>query len=402
MLKIGEAEIQAVARVIRRGELFRYGSGRSLDATECASFERELAQKMGSKHALVVTSGTAALICGLAGLGVGPGDEVIVPGYTFMATALAPLALGAVPVIAEIDESLTLDVKDAEAKISKRTRAIIPVHMMGLPANMGAVMRVARRHGVSVVEDACQADGGWYKGRRLGTIGDVGAYSFNFYKNITSGEGGALVTDDPVLHERALIFHDGGAAFRTHASQVGVPFFAGLNFRMSEILAAVLRVQLRRIDSLLRRTRCHRDRLADGLSKHPALRLIKHHDYDGGCATQLGLLFPAEEEARAFAARLREQGVGAVIPMDTDRHIYTNWQPVVERRGSYHPALDAFKRPENAGAQMNCTPDTCPRTLDILSRVVFLEIRPEWTAGEVRRRMRACLRAADNTRAVDG
>jgi len=391
MLEIGKAEAEAASRVITRGQLFRYGS----ELNECTKFERELAEKMGTKHALVVTSGTAALICALAGLEVGPGDEVILPAYTFMASALAPLALGAIPVIAEIDESLTLDPEDVEKKISSRTKVIMPVHMVGLPCDMRGIMRIARRHGVKVVEDACQADGGSYRGKRLGAIGDVGAFSFNYYKNITCGEGGAVITDDRVAYERALIFHDGGAAFRPGAAAIGVPFFAGFNFRMNEILAAVLRVQLRRIDGLLKRNRANKARFLAGVADHPRLRPIKHNDLEGECATVVGFLFADEPQARRFMAALSRHGVGSSTPIDSGRHVYRNWEPIMERRGSYHPALDAFRRPENKGAQMEYSPDMCPRTLDILARTVFLSIRPEWKAAEVRRRAKACCAAAD-------
>jgi dTDP-4-amino-4,6-dideoxygalactose transaminase len=391
MLEIGKAEAEAASRVITRGQLFRYGS----ELNECTKFERELAEKMGTKHALVVTSGTAALICALAGLEVGPGDEVILPAYTFMASALAPLALGAIPVIAEIDESLTLDPEDVEKKISSRTKVIMPVHMVGLPCDMRGIMRIARRHEVKVVEDACQADGGSYRGKRLGAIGDVGAFSFNYYKNITCGEGGAVITDDRVAYERALIFHDGGAAFRPGAAAIGVPFFAGFNFRMNEILAAVLRVQLRRIDGLLKRNRANKARFLAGVADHPRLRPIKHNDLEGECATVVGFLFADEPQARRFMAALSRHGVGSSTPIDSGRHVYRNWEPIMERRGSYHPALDAFRRPENKGAQMEYSPDMCPRTLDILARTVFLNIRPEWKAAEVRRRAKACCAAAD-------
>jgi len=391
MLEIGKAEAEAASRVITRGQLFRYGS----ELNECTKFERELAEKMGTKHALVVTSGTAALICALAGLEVGPGDEVILPAYTFMASALAPLALGAIPVIAEIDESLTLDPEDVEKKISSRTKVIMPVHMVGLPCDMRGIMRIARRHEVKVVEDACQADGGSYRGKRLGAIGDVGAFSFNYYKNITCGEGGAVITDDRVAYERALIFHDGGAAFRPGAAAIGVPFFAGFNFRMNEILAAVLRVQLRRIDGLLKRNRANKARFLAGVADHPRLRPIKHNDLEGECATVVGFLFADEPQARRFMAALSRHGVGSSTPIDSGRHVYSNWEPIMERRGSYHPALDAFRRPENKGAQMEYSPDMCPRTLDILARTVFLNIRPEWKAAEVRRRAKACCAAAD-------
>jgi len=395
MLKIGEAEARAAARVIRSGELFRYGDAQPNYLGECAKFERELATKMGTKYALVVTSGTAALICGLVGLEVGPGDEVIVPGYTFMATALAPLALGAVPVLAEIDESLTMDPEDLEAKITDRTKAIIPVHMLGLPADMDATMRLARRHNVAVLEDACQADGGSYKGRRLGSIGDAGTFSFNYYKNVTCGEGGAIITGDRAAYERAWIHHDGGATFRAQAGDISVPFFAGWNFRMNEILGAVLRVQLRRIDGLLQKTRTHKRRLIEGLADHPRLRFFKHNDHEGGCGTTLGFLFEDEETARAFVTGLESEGVEASMLIDSGRHVYSNWEPLMQLRGSYHPSLDAFRRPENAASQARYTPDMCPRTLDILSRAVVLSIQPEWRAADVRKRVRACRKAAD-------
>lgn len=395
MLKIGEAEAQAAARVIRSGHLFRYGDASAGHFNECAKFEAELAKKTGTKYALVVTSGTAALICGLVGLEVGPGDEVILPGYTFMASALAVLALGAVPVIAEIDESLMLDPKDVEKKISKRTKAIMPVHMVGLPANMNAIMRVARRHGVKVLEDACQADGGSYKGKRLGSIGNVGGFSFNFYKNVTSGEGGAVVTSDRVAYERAVIHHDGGSLFREHAAKLGVQFFAAWNFRMNEILGAVLRVQLRRVDGLMKRMRAHKARLMAGIADHPGIRFIKYNDLEGECGTTMGLRFDDEKQARAFARALQKNGAWGSLPIDSGRHVYTNWEPVMGKRGSYHPALDAYRRPENKGAQMNYTPDMCPRTLEILARTVFIGIRPGWRVSDVRQRIKACRKAAD-------
>ncbi len=395
MLKIGEAEAQAAARVIRSGGLFRYGDGKEGHLSECAKFEQELAEKVGAKHTLVVTSGTAALICGLVGLEVGPGDEVIVPGYTFVASALAPLAVGAIPVIAEIDESLTLDPKDVEAKISRRTKVIMPVHMAGLPANMNRIMRVARRNGLKVLEDACQADGGSYKGRRLGSIGEVGAYSFNYFKNVTCGEGGAVVTNDRARYARALIHHDGGVGFWRPGEEIGARLFAGWNFRMNEILAAILRVQLRRIDGLLRRNRSHKARLMEALSEHPGIRFIKHNDLEGECATVLGFRFKEEKEARAFAAALSEEGEYGWLPIDTGRHVYTNWESIMEERGAYHPGLDAYRRPENRARKPRYRADMCPRTLEILSRTVFLDIRPEWKAADVRKRIRACLRAAD-------
>jgi dTDP-4-amino-4,6-dideoxygalactose transaminase len=227
MYIIGKEEIGAIKQVIESGQLFRYRGG---EGGETDKFEKEWSEKIGIKHTLAVTSGTAALICGMVGMGIGPGDEVIVPGYTFMSTALAPLAVGAVPIIAEIDESLTFDPKDLEKRITPRTKAVIPVHMVGLPCNMDAIMQIAKKHNLMVLEDACQSVGGSYKGKRLGSIGHAGVFSFNQYKTITCGEGGALVTNDGDIYDRALIHHDGGCVFRDHAAEIRPPFFAGWNF----------------------------------------------------------------------------------------------------------------------------------------------------------------------------
>ncbi len=218
---------------------------------EVENLEAEWAALIGVRYAVCMSGGTPALISALVGLEIGPGDEVIVPGYTFMASALAVLAVGAIPVIAEVDETLSLDPEDVERKVGPYTRAVMPVHMVGRPANLAGILTAAKANGMKVVEDACQADGGSYRGRRLGSWGDVGAFSFNYYKIITAGEGGAVVTNDRTVAERAMIHHDGGIAFRDSAAGLAAPIFIGQQYRMSEIVGAVLRVQLRRLDGIL-------------------------------------------------------------------------------------------------------------------------------------------------------
>lgn len=319
---------------------------------------------------------------------------MIVPGYTFMASAIAVLAVGAIPIVAEVDGSLTIDPADMERKIGPRTKAAMPVHMCGLPCNMDAVMDAAARHRLSVMEDLCQADGGSYKGKRLGTIGHAGGMSFNFYKIMTSGEGGAVVTSDRVAYERALIHHDGGCVFRPHAEEVGVAFFAGTNFRTNEIMAAILRVQLSRLDEMLGRMRAQKRRFAEKLSGHPKLRFIPHHDLDGDCGTTVFFQFDAEEPARAFAKALGEEGIGGSLPIDSGRHVYCNWEPVMARRGSHHAFLDPFRMPENRGCRMDYAKDMCPQTLDVLARTVGTGIHPDWDDAEVDRRIGICERAA--------
>ncbi len=395
MLEVGRDEAKAAARVIESGDLFRYADPKSGHPNECAKFERELARKIGVEHSLLVTSGTAALVCALAGMGVGPGDEVIVPAYTFIASPLAPLTLGALPVITEVDESLTLDPKDVQAKISRRTKIIMPVHMVGLPANMNAIMRIARKHNIEVLEDAAQSFGGKYRGRWLGTIGHVGAYSFNYFKNITAGEGGAVVTNDDGVFMRALMHHDGGLAFWPHGKPFDMPVFAGWNYRANEIQGAMLRVQLRKISRLLRRTRAQKARIMKTVAEHPKLRPVSYNDPEGDCSTIAGLRFRDEEQARTFMAKLAQDGQGSWTPIDSGRHVYSNWEAIMAKRGSYHPALDAFRRPENSKSKARYEPDMCPKTLEILSRTVFLDIRPQTTAGQQRKRLRAIAKAAD-------
>lgn len=371
MYIIGEEEVQAVRRVIQSGQLFRYRGG---EGGESDKFEAEWSQKIGVQHALAVTSGTAALICGLVGMGVGPGDQVIVPGYTFMATALAPLAVGAMPVIAEVDESLTIDLADVERKITPRTKVIIPVHMVGLPCNMDAVMDIAERHNLKVLEDACQADGGMYGGRRLGSIGHAGAFSFNHYKIITCGEGGAMVTNDQTIYERALIFHDGGSVFRDRPEALAVPFFAGMNFRINEILSAILRVQLSRLDGMLEAMLAEKRTLMQALAGAGDFTFNPIHDVEGDCGTTLALLFDAPDKVRTFLARLGERGVSASTPIDSGRHVYTNWEPILEQRGAHHPGLDAYRL---ANEPVTYDKAMCPGTLSVLERTVFLYTRPD-------------------------
>ena len=207
MFRIGKEEIEAVARAINSKDFFKInGSGQ-----EVLNFENEMKAYSGAEYCILMSSGFGALTSALIGLGIGPGDEVIVPAYTYIATALAVTAVGAIPVIVEADEALTIDVAEVEKKITKATKAVMPVHIQGFPCDMDALKSLCDKHGIAIVEDACQADGGTYKGRPLGTIGDAGALSFNYYKIISSGEGGALLTDRKEIFERALIYQDSSA-----------------------------------------------------------------------------------------------------------------------------------------------------------------------------------------------
>ena len=374
MFRMGQEEIDAVARVIRGKQFFKIND----DGRECLHFEEEWKQAFGSRYVLFMTSGFAALTAALIGLGVGPGDEVIVPAYTYIATALAVTAAGAVPVIADTDETLTLSVEAAAAKITPHTKALLPVHIQGFPCDMDGLCALAKQHGLFVVEDACQADGGTYRGKMLGTIGDAGAYSFNYYKVLSCGEGGLLCTDDRTVYERALIYHDASAVafFGDQLGDVSEPLFGGTEFRMSDIPGAIMRVQLRRLPGILQDLQSNKDALLRGIGDADVL---PSHDPRGGCATTLALRFGSETDCRAFL----EKCPGAWTPADTGKHIYTNWTQIMQKRGALHPSMDPFRMPENAGLQTDYTPDMCQKTLDLLSKTAYIAIDPDWDAEAI-------------------
>jgi dTDP-4-amino-4,6-dideoxygalactose transaminase len=274
-LEIGEEEKQEVLEVLERKYLFRY-YGPQEYPSKVRQFEVEFSQKVGSEHALAVNSCTSALISSLIAVGVGPGCEVIVPGYTFFASAAAIVSAKAIPVVAEVDATLTLDPDDFERKITPYTKAVIPVHMRGVPCNMDRIMEIARRHDIKVVEDVAQAVGGTYHGKYLGTFGDCGAYSFQYHKIITAGEGGMVVTDDWLTYQRAMGYHDTAACWRPERfgeERFAGELFCGVNYRMSELTGAMLLAQLH--GRAVERTRRNQRLILDGIcdvQRHPRPR----------------------------------------------------------------------------------------------------------------------------------
>jgi len=370
--EIGEEEIALVTEALRSKRLFRFG--RPACETYTGRLEAEFGALTGSKHAMAVNSGTSALICGLIGLGISSGDEVIIPAYTYVATAAAVLAVRAFPVIAEIDESLTIDPADIERKITPRTKAIIPVHMRGTPSRMHEIMAIARKHGLKVLEDCAQANGGRYHGRSLGSIGDAGAFSMQQFKIITAGEGGAFVTDDKTVFERGALYHDSCyAMWRKLANDpIGITSFLGENYRMSELNAALALAQLRKRERILARLRAIKTRFLQGIH-HLGLHLQDVPDPAGDCGTHLVFFAESSERAKTIAASLREQGMAAGSLFDKgipDRHIYYHWDYVMDRT-----TPDAYGSPwtdKQRPCQVTYRRGMCPATEDILGRTVSI------------------------------
>lgn len=353
MASPGLAEWLAVGRAIAAGSLLRYeGTGRFT-----ARFEQRLAGMIGARHVLAVNSGTGALVAALAAAGIGPGDEVLVPAYTWIATAAAPLMVGAVPVLVDIDESLTIDPVDLARKITPHTRAVIPVHMVNVPADMDAIMAIAQRHRLVVIEDACQAVGVPYRDRFCGAIGDAGAFSFNGYKNINIGEGGAVVTSADRMFARARAYHDLGSAWRDHDDRFNEPGFVGVNLRVSEAQGAMLGAQLGRLGPMIRHLQAWRAAVAEVVGRSDAWRISPHHSPDN--AVGLTVLFDRAADAEAFARRR-----GVLRLLDNSKHVYTNWEPILAKR-MWHPGIDPWAW---AHRPIDYSLDMCARTLDILAR----------------------------------
>ena len=378
MPRVGITELITLGRVIARGQLLRYRGGEQGFTTK---FEIDLTKKLGVKHALTVNSGTSALISALAATGIGPGDEVLVPAYTWVATAIAPLAVGAVPILVDVNESLTIDPEDIKRKITPYTKAIIPVHMLNLVCDMDAITAIAKQHRLKIIEDACQAVGLTYKGRRVGTIGEAGAFSFNQFKNLNSGEGGAVLTNDDRIFTRARMYHDVGSYTREYAFESNEAVFAGVNLRVSELTGAVLHAQLPKLDPLLRRLRKRHTMMTKYLSRTTKLRISPHNDPAN--AVGLSVIFDRPEDAKAFATNA---GVERLI--DTGRHVYTNWQPIMTQR-TFHERMNPWKW---ANREITYSNEMCSRTLDILSRTCRVSLGAQYPLPFMQLRAKMLLR----------
>lgn len=372
MFRIGREEIAEITKVIVNKDLFKINNG----LQESKQVEEKLKNIFGVDYPIFLSSGHAGLTSALTAAGIGPGDEVIVPAYTYIATAMAVVSAGAIPIIAEVDETLTIDVEDAKEKISKHTKAIIPVHINGFPCNMDNIIDLAKEHNLYVIEDACQSVGGSYKGKRLGTIGDAGAFSFNYFKIISCGEGGALLTNKREIFERALIYQDSSAVayFGDQLSDFSTPCFCGEEYRSNELCAAVINVQLNRLDDILKDLRKNKSYIISALKDVCAF--VPSHDIKGDCSTNLSFFFETEKEARAFAAN---ENIKGTVIIDRSKHIYRDWAPIIEKRGAFNPLMDPFKMEANKDIVPDYHADMCPKTLDLLSRTVDLAINPDDT-----------------------
>lgn len=368
-------EEEALMEVLESRSPFRYwGYGKP---TKVLRFEENFATYMGSRFALGVSSGTAALDCAVTGLGIGPGDEVIVPAYTWWSDYTCVVQAGALPVFADIDSTLNLDPMDFKRKITPRTKAVIAVHLLGGLCDMDPIMETAGKNGVAVLEDCAQCVGGSYKGKTLGSIGDVGIYSFQVNKIMTSGEGGALVTSNPLIYERSARFHDMGTIRQLFLDRSGpsqAQTFAGENFRMNEFTGAVLGAQLSKLDSMLAQLRRNAEAVYNGIKNLPGIRL-RHRPYPKG---DIGYGVYFEMKDKATRNRCIEQLRKRRVPASTlSGSVMLPVQESVINKRTRHPNWPSFNSPE--GKKIKYGPDSCRQTLGIFDRFVQVRIGTKYT-----------------------
>jgi dTDP-4-amino-4,6-dideoxygalactose transaminase len=378
MYRIGNEEVEAVRRLFASGQVFRYGK-----ATECDRFEKRFAELLGVRYVRMCNSGTSGLIAALIGMCL---PIPIWPRpWPSWRSELSP----------DVDDSLTLCPTDTERKITRRTKAIMPVHMVGLCCDMESLTALARKERVLICEDVCQAVGGSYKGKRLGSFGLASGFSFNYYKNITAGEGGCFATDREDVYKRGSVAVDPCSYYWAKEDEKIDMHgrFTAWNFRATEVAGAILNVQLNYLDEMLCRMRKQKAAVTSAGVEN-GLRSIVNHSPEWECGSHAGFLFESEPKARRFVKLLAENGIGSFRPIDTGRHVYTNWDPIISKQASHHPALNPYLLKENRDAEAEYTPRTCARSLDILKRAVLISMHPYWPEGRLEQVIAGVARAA--------
>ncbi len=349
--------------------------------TKVLQFEKELALRMQTKFALGVSSGTAALQCAMAALEIGPGDEVILPAWTWHSCFNAVILAGGLPVCAEIDDSFNIDPAAIERHITAQTKLIMAVHLQGNPCQMSRILAIARKHNLRVLEDCAQSVGASYQGRPVGSLGDIGIYSLQLNKTITAGEGGAVVTNDPVLFERASRFHDLGGFRAPHQEVAGgarLDWFFGANFRMSEFTGGVLLAQLRKLDRIAGAVRANARLVHEGIRDLPNLKFRLLPDPEGELGAGVFLDFGTKARCDRFLAAMKAENVTASKPggsviLPTLPHIMAKKMP--------HANWPSFQTEH--GKAIRYGPDTCPNTIDILQRYGGVLMDPKFTRQDI-------------------
>ncbi len=379
----GEEERKEVQDVLNTGVLFRYGFDDARNGHwKARTFETELARRMGAAHCHLCSSGTAALSIALAACGIGAGDEIIVPPFTFVATFEAILTAGAIPVFADIDETLCLDPAAIAAKITSGTKAVMVVHMCGAMARIDEIKALCDQKGLVLIEDTCQSVGAAFRGKPLGTFGQMGCFSFDAVKTITCGEGGAIITDDPKRYQLAHAYADHGHDHIGNDRGAEDHPILGNNYRISELNAAVGVAQLRKLDTILETQRTHKSAIKTAMQAFPQVSFRCLPDEAGDSATFLSFMLPDEDKARRTARAMGLAGVdGCFYWYGNNWHYLRQWHHLKEMKVAARLPIQVYdQQPEFAKVNL-------PKSDAIMGRTICMQIKLSWGPAEVQDRI---------------
>lgn len=376
-----DAERKEVNDVLETGILMRYGfDGARKGVWKAKELEQQICSRFGSQYAHVLSSGTAALTTAMAALGIGAGDEVIMPSFTFVASFEAVLSVGAVPVLVDVDETLTLDPGSVRNAITPRTRCIMPVHMCGSMADMDALQAICKEHHLLLLEDACQSIGASYKGKSLGTIGDAGTFSFDFVKTMTCGEGGVVMTNNEDVYHKAEGYTDHGHDHKGVDRGADLHPFLGYNFRISELHAAVGLAQVKRVDEFLAIQKRNHTALKNSLSQVAEISFRTIPDSEGDSCTFLSWFLPTEEMTRAVVNELKAQHLlaGNFYWYDNNWHYVRKWEHLKNA-----VSLNRLHEAQSA-ALLKLSQQDFSASDAVLGRCISTSISLLWTEAQVK------------------
>jgi len=387
---IGEEEIEAVTGVLKRKSPFRYYGFQKTN--EIDSFEKEFAEFFHRKYALGVSSGTAALSVCVAALGVGPGQEVLIPGYFWVSTVGAVVRAGAIPVLVDVDETFCMDPKDLQKKITDKSSLILVVHMSGAPGRLDEICRIASDNNLKVLEDCAQANGASFKGKPVGSFGDMAIFSLQLNKNMTTGEGGMIVCDDENLFKRAFACHDMGyardAGGRLDTSDQRYQLW-GQGCRMNEITAAMGRAQLRKLPTIVKNMNTAKYKIREGLSDIEGIKFRTIIDPEGDSGPFLITIFNSSDICQRFLKALRAEGIVSeeislsnILMTDWSLHIYYNNTSLVNKT-SISDDGGPWSYPANKDSNYNYAKGSLPQMDDLISRSSILSIPSVLTQQDI-------------------
>jgi len=377
----GAEERKEVNDVLETGILMRYGfDGPRKGIWKSKELEEAICKTFGSKYAQLTSSGTAALTTAMAALGIGAGDEVIMPSFTFVASFEAVLSVGAIPVMVDVDDTLTLNPDAVRKAITPKTKCVMPVHMCGSMADMDALLSICQEHKLILLEDACQSIGGSYKGKMLGTIGAAGTFSFDFVKTITCAEGGVVMTNNEDVYVKCDGYTDHGHDHKGADRGADLHPFIGYNFRISELHAAVGLAQIRKLDKFLSIQKKNHTALKNILSQVPEITYRRVPDPSGDSCSFLSWFLPTEEITRAVVAELKAQGIlaGSFYWFDNNWHYIRKWDHLKQ-----NITLNALSEAQHAAVLKHANKDFSASDA-VMSRCISTAISLLWTDEQIK------------------